>query len=85
MEPQHALCALPTGAGAVMAVPTQKEVMPPGVLLPPGVLPPPGVLLVPWPCSGEEGEGEGEEGEGEEGGGAAVATISRQPSLPLIR
>jgi hypothetical protein len=84
MEPQHALCALPTGAGAVMAVPTQKEVMPPWVL------PPPGVLLVPWPCSGEEGEGvgeegEGEEGEGEEGGGAAVATISRQPSLPLIR
>jgi hypothetical protein len=79
MEPQHALCALPTGAGAVMAVPTQKEVMPPWVL------PPPGVLLVPWPCSGEEGEGVGEEGEGEEGGGAAVATISRQPSLPLIR
>ena len=79
MEPQHALCALPTGAGAVMAVPTQKEVMPPWVL------PPPGVLLVPWPCSGEEGGGGGEEGEGEEGGGAAVATISRQPSLPLIR
>ena len=99
MEPQQALCALPTSTGAAMAVPTQKEVLPPW-LLPPWVLPP--CALPPWvvwPCSEDE---EAEEGAAYGGGaavampnpgvavampspGVAVAMMRRQPSLPLMR
>ena len=90
MEPQQALCALPTSTGAAMAVPTQKEVLPPW-LLPPWVLPPCAVPpWVVWPCSEDE---EAEEGAAYGGGaavampspGVAVAMMRRQPSLPLMR
>eukprot|EP00964_Phaeocystis_antarctica_P034946 scaffold19912_cov20-Phaeocystis_antarctica.AAC.1 len=76
MEPQQALCALPTSTGAAMAVPTQKEVLPPWLLppwvLPPWVLPPcavPPCAVRPWPCSEDE---ECEEGAAHGGGSAAA-------------
>ena len=98
MEPQQALCALPTSTGAAIAVPTQKEVLPPW-LLPPWLLPPCAVppCAVPrcavWPCSEDEKDEEGEEGAAYGGGsaaampspGVAVAMMRRQPSLPLMR
>ena len=88
MEPQQALCALPTSTGAAMAVPTQKEVLPPWVL-PPWVLPPcavPPWVLPPcavwpcaaWPCSEDE---ECEEGAAH-GGGAAAAMPS--PGVAVV-
>ena len=88
MEPQQALCALPTSTGAAIAVPTQKEVLPPWVLLPwvlppcavpPWVLPPCAVWpCAAWPCSEDE---ECEEGAAH-GGGAAAAMPS--PGVAVV-